>query len=34
MPNINLNLKRNLFNDVYFPSLLDYANRYEIYYGG
>ena len=34
MPNINLNLKKKLFNEVYFPSLLDYRNRYEVYYGG
>lgn len=34
MPNINLNLKKKLFNDIYFPSLLDYENRYEVYYGG
>lgn len=34
MPNINLNLKKGIFNEVYFPSLLDYENRYEVYYGG
>lgn len=34
MPNINLNLKKSLFNDIYFPYLLDYTNRYEVYYGG
>lgn len=32
--NITLNLKRSLFNDVYFPHLLDYNRRYEVYYGG
>lgn len=31
---INLHLKRQLFNDVYFPLLYDYSKRYEIYYGG
>lgn len=31
---INLTLKRSLFNDVYFPLLLDYTRRYEVYYGG
>ena len=34
MPNINLNLKKKIFNDVYFPYLRDYNNRYEVYYGG
>lgn len=34
MANINLTLKKSLFNDVYFPLLLDYSRRYEIYYGG
>ena len=34
MAQITLNLKRNLFNDVYFPHLSDYNNRYEVYYGG
>lgn len=34
MPNINLTLKKSIFNDVYYPFLLDYRNRYEIYYGG
>lgn len=31
---INLNLKKSIFNDIYFPHLFDYKNRYEIYYGG
>ena len=31
---IRLNLKKSLFNDVYYSSLLDYSNRYEVYYGG
>ena len=34
MPNINLQLYKNIFNEVYYPFLLDYKNRYEIYYGG
>lgn len=34
MPKINLNFKRGIFNDVYFPLLLDYSKRYEVYYGG
>ena len=31
--NIKLNIKKEIFNDVYFPFLLDYSHRYEIYYG-
>ena len=31
---INLNISRKVFNDVYFPLLRQYANRYEVYYGG
>ena len=34
MSNINLNIKKNIFNDTYFPHLQDYSKRYEIYYGG
>lgn len=34
MARINLNLSKRIFNDVYYPYLLDYSNRYEIYYGG
>lgn len=34
MPNVNLNLSRKLFNDAYYPYLLDYSHRYEVYYGG
>ena len=34
MPKINLNIKRTVFNDVYYPLLLDYTHRYEVYYGG
>ncbi len=34
MANINLKLSKSLFNDVYFPHLLDYTRRTEVYYGG
>ena len=34
MAQINLKLKKSLFNDAYYPLLLDYSKRYEIYYGG
>lgn len=34
MAQINLNLKKSLFNEAYYPLLLDYSKRYEIYYGG
>ena len=34
MPQVKLNLKKSLFNDAYYPYLLDYSNRYEVYYGG
>lgn len=31
---INLNIDKSVFNDVYYPYLTDYSNRYEVYYGG
>lgn len=31
---INLKLDRRIFNPAYLPYLLDYSNRYEVYYGG
>lgn len=31
---ITLNIDKAVFNDIYFPHLTDYANRYEVYYGG
>lgn len=31
---INLKLDSRLFNPTYLPYLLDYSNRYEVYYGG
>lgn len=32
--NLQLNLKKSIFNDTYYPYLFSYSNRYEIYYGG
>lgn len=29
---INLSIAKSVFNDVYFPHLTDYKNRYEVYY--
>lgn len=29
---ITLNIDKNVFNDVYYPYLMDYSNRYEVYY--
>lgn len=34
MARMILNLKKSLFNEVYYPHLLDYKHRYEVYYGG
>lgn len=34
MANININIKKSVFNEVYYPYLTDYSNRYEVYYGG
>lgn len=31
---INLNINKKVFNEVYFPYLNKYADRYEVYYGG
>lgn len=31
---INLKINKSVFNDIYFPRLTDYNNRYEVYYGG
>ena len=31
---INLKIKKEIFNEIYFPYLMDYSHRYEIYYGG
>ena len=31
---ITLNIHKSAFNEVYFPHLKDYKNRYEVYYGG
>lgn len=34
MANINLNLSKNLFAQKFYPLLLDYKNRFEVYMGG
>lgn len=34
MPNINLNLKKSLFAEKFYPYLFDYSKRWEVYYGG
>lgn len=31
---IDIQVSRKIFNEAYYPSLLDYYNRYEVYYGG
>lgn len=31
---MKINIHREIFNDIYFPYLLDYDKRYEVYYGG
>jgi phage terminase large subunit len=33
MPQINLNIKKSLFVPKFFPLLLDYSNRWEVYMG-
>lgn len=34
MANINLNIKRGVFNEAYFPYVTDYSQRFNVYYGG
>lgn len=34
MANINLNIKRGVFNETYFPYVTDYSRRFNVYYGG
>lgn len=34
MSAINIKLSKKLFNETYYPYLLDYKHRYEVYYGG
>ncbi len=34
MPKITLHIKKRIFNDIYYPHLFDYSNRYEVYFGG
>lgn len=31
---ITLNIAKKVFNDIYYPLLFNYINRYEVYYGG
>jgi len=31
---MKLQIRKNIFNSVYYPHLLDYNKRYEVYYGG
>lgn len=31
---ITLNIDKKVFNDIYYPLLFNYKNRYEVYYGG
>lgn len=33
MPNINLTLKKSLFVPKFYPLLLDYSHRWEVYMG-
>ena len=34
MAQINLKINKNIFNDIYYPYLLEFDKRYEVYYGG
>jgi len=34
MPAIDLNISKNMFVPLYFPYLLDYSYRDNVYYGG
>lgn len=34
MSAINIKLSKKLFNETYYPYLLNYKHRYEVYYGG
>lgn len=34
MPNVVLNVRKDIFNPTYYPYLFSYSNRYEVYYGG
>ena len=34
MGEIQLTIKRNMFNDIYYPHLEDYSRRFNIYFGG
>lgn len=32
--NIDVRIKKDIFNPIYYPYLTDYTHRYEVYYGG
>ena len=34
MATTQINIKKSIFNDVYFPDLFDYSKRYQVFYGG
>ena len=34
MPQISIQINRNVFNEAFLPFLFDYSKRYNIYYGG
>ncbi len=34
MANVNLNITQAIFNDTYFPHIVDYSRRFNVYYGG
>ncbi len=31
---MKIKIHKNIFNEIYYPHLLDYSKRYEVYYGG
>ena len=31
---MNINISKQIFNEIYFPSIVEYKKRYEVYYGG
>ena len=33
MGSIQIKIKKNIFNDIYYPYLTDYSKRHEVYYG-
>ena len=34
MPSIEITIKKNMFNDVYYPYLEKYDTRFNVFYGG